>query len=122
MAGRGGSFLLLQGELSSRGASGLGLQIAEALGTQGARVVISARKAKALQSAQTHLAGLDIDASWIAADNAVEDDLERLASEAMDRLGKVDILVNNAGASTGGPKRHAVQGQRPRLFVHTSSH
>jgi hypothetical protein len=23
---------------------------------------------------------------------------------------EVDILVNNAGASTGGPKRHAVQG------------
>jgi gluconate 5-dehydrogenase len=87
--------------LITGGSSGLGLQIAEALGTQGARVVISARKVDALQSAQAHLAGLGVDASWIAADNAVEDDVERLANEAMERLGKVDILVNNAGATWG---------------------
>jgi gluconate 5-dehydrogenase len=87
--------------LVTGGSSGLGLQIAEALGTQGARVVISARKADALQSAQAHLAGLGVDASWIAADNASEDKVERLANEAMERLGKVDILVNNAGATWG---------------------
>ncbi|AXF13502.1 SDR family oxidoreductase [Paraburkholderia caledonica] len=87
--------------LVTGGSSGLGLQIAEALGTQGARVVISARKADALESAQVHLAGLGVDASWIAADNANEDDVERLANEAIERLGKVDILVNNAGATWG---------------------
>ncbi|WP_441637085.1 SDR family NAD(P)-dependent oxidoreductase [Cupriavidus sp. YAF13] len=87
--------------LVTGGSSGLGLQIAEALGTQGARVVISARKADALRAAQEHLAGLGIDASGIAADNGSEDDIERLANEAMARLGKVDILVNNAGATWG---------------------
>ncbi len=87
--------------LITGGSSGLGLQIAEALGTQGARVVISARKADALESAQAHLASLGVDASWIAADSAAEDDVERLANEAMERLGKIDILVNNAGAKWG---------------------
>lgn len=87
--------------LVTGGSSGLGLLIAEALGTQGARVVISSRKGDALQSAQEHLASLGVDASWIAADNSSEDDIERLANEAMERLGKIDILVNNAGATWG---------------------
>jgi NAD(P)-dependent dehydrogenase (short-subunit alcohol dehydrogenase family) len=87
--------------LVTGGSSGLGLQIAEALGTQGARVVISARKADSLQAAQEHLAALGVDVSWIAADSASEEDVERLAGEAMQRLGRVDILVNNAGATWG---------------------
>ncbi|HRO61052.1 MAG TPA: SDR family oxidoreductase [Burkholderiaceae bacterium] len=87
--------------LITGGSSGLGLQIAEALGAQGARVVISARKADALETARKHLSELGIDASWIAADNANDEDVERLANEAVERLGKVDILVNNAGATWG---------------------
>lgn len=87
--------------LVTGGSSGLGLQIAEALGTQGARVVISSRKADALEAAQAHLAGLGIEASWIAADNGKEEDIERLAAQALAELGRVDILVNNAGATWG---------------------
>ncbi len=87
--------------LVTGGSSGLGLQIAEALGTQGARVVISSRKADALEAAQKHLAGLGVDASWIAADNGKEEDIERLAGQALAELGRVDILVNNAGATWG---------------------
>lgn len=87
--------------LVTGGSSGLGLQIAEALGTQGARVVISSRKADALEAARKHLADLGVDASWIAADNSKEEDVERLAGEALAALGRVDILVNNAGATWG---------------------
>jgi len=87
--------------LVTGGSSGLGLQIAEALGTQGARVVISSRKAESLEQAASHLKGLDIDAAWIAADSAKEEDVERLATQAMERLGRIDILVNNAGATWG---------------------
>lgn len=87
--------------LVTGGSSGLGLQIAEALGTQGARVVISSRKADALEAAQKHLASLGVDASWIAADNGKEEDIERLAGQALAELGRVDILVNNAGATWG---------------------
>jgi gluconate 5-dehydrogenase len=87
--------------LVTGGSSGLGLQIAEALGTQGARVVISSRKADALEAAQAHLASLGVDASWIAADNGKEEDIDRLAAQALAELGRVDILVNNAGATWG---------------------
>ena len=89
--------------LITGGSRGLGLQIAEALGEQGAKIVLSSRKAPDLEQAQKHLAGLGIKADWIAADNAKEDDVKRLADEAITKLGKVDILVNNAGATWGAP-------------------
>ncbi len=89
--------------LITGGSRGLGLQIAEALGEQGAKIVLSSRKAPDLEQAQKHLAGLGIKADWIAADNARDDDIKRLADEAIAKLGRVDILVNNAGATWGAP-------------------
>lgn len=53
--------------LVTGGSRGLGLQIAEALGEQGARILISSRKAGDLEEAQGHLAKLGIKAEWIAA-------------------------------------------------------
>ena len=87
--------------LITGGSRGLGLQIAEALGEQGAKIVLSSRKAADLQEAQKHLSGLDIEADWIAADNLIDEDVKRLADEAIAKLGRVDILVNNAGATWG---------------------
>ena len=52
--------------LITGGSRGLGLQIAEALGEQGAKIVLSSRKAPDLEQAQKHLAGLGIKADWIA--------------------------------------------------------
>ena len=89
--------------LVTGGSRGLGLQIAEALGEQGARIVLSARKADELQSAQIHLQARDITVDWIAADGSREADIADLADKALDRLGHVDILVNNAGATWGAP-------------------
>jgi len=82
---------------------GLGLQIAEALGEQGARLIISSRKSADLDRAQAHLAGQGIKADWIAADNSADDDVKRLAEEALKKVGRLDILVNNAGANWGAP-------------------
>ena len=87
--------------LITGGSRGLGLQIAEALGEQGAKIVLSSRKAGDLEEAQKHLAKLGIEADWIAADNSKDEDIKRLADGAIAKLGKVDILVNNAGATWG---------------------
>jgi gluconate 5-dehydrogenase len=89
--------------LITGGSRGLGLQIAEALGEQGAKVLLSARKAAELEAAQNHLAGLGIQAEWVAADNSKDEDVKRLVDEALAKLGRVDILVNNAGATWGAP-------------------
>ncbi|PWW44617.1 SDR family oxidoreductase [Melaminivora alkalimesophila] len=89
--------------LVTGGSRGLGLQMAHALGEAGARIMLSSRKAEDLEAAAAELQAAGIDAGWIAADCAREDDIQRLASETLERLGSVDILVNNAGASWGAP-------------------
>ncbi|MFD1709205.1 SDR family oxidoreductase [Ottowia sp. GY511] len=89
--------------LVTGGSRGLGLQMAQALGEAGARVMISARKADELESAVADLQAAGIDARWIAADAAQEADIHRLADETLERMGDVDILVNNAGAAWGAP-------------------
>ncbi|WP_025599224.1 SDR family oxidoreductase [Burkholderia sp. WSM2230] len=89
--------------LVTGGSRGLGLQIAEALGEQGARVVLSARKFDELEQATAHLRARGIEAHWIAANVAHDEDIAQLADKALARLGHVDILVNNAGAAWGAP-------------------
>ncbi len=83
--------------LITGGSRGLGLQMAEALGSQGAKVLLSARKTDELQQAQAHLQGLGIEAHFVAGDVAKDDDIAALADAAIDKLGHVDILINNAG-------------------------
>jgi len=89
--------------LVTGGSRGLGLQIAEALGEAGARVVVSARKAAELEAAVAALKERGVQADWIAADSSQPAEVQRLADEAIDKLGHVDILVNNAGATWGAP-------------------
>jgi len=89
--------------LVTGGSRGLGLQMAQALGEAGARIMLSSRKAGDLEEASATLQSQGIDTRWIAADCAKEEDLRRLADETLARMGPVDILVNNAGASWGAP-------------------
>lgn len=89
--------------LVTGGSRGLGLQIAEALGEQGAKVVISARKQSELDEAVAHLKQHGIDASAIAADLSRDAAVAPLVAETLNRLGHIDILVNNAGATWGAP-------------------
>lgn len=103
MAGKNLFDLTGRTALITGGSRGLGLQMAEALGSHGARLVLSARKCEELQQAQAHLQALGIDADWVAADGADEAGIVSLSDAALEKLGRVDILVNNAGASWGAP-------------------
>ena len=87
--------------LVTGGSRGLGLQMAQALGEAGARLVLTSRKAADLEQAAATLQAQGIDAQWIAADCSNEADIARLVQEATAKLGHIDILVNNAGASWG---------------------
>ncbi len=89
--------------LVTGGSRGLGLQIAEALGEAGAKIMLTSRKAADLEESAAHLADRGIDARWVAADAANADQVRHVCSETMQRLGPVDILVNNAGATWGAP-------------------
>jgi NAD(P)-dependent dehydrogenase (short-subunit alcohol dehydrogenase family) len=89
--------------LITGGSRGLGLQIAEVLGEQGARLIISSRKVADLEEAKKHLTGRGVEVDFVVADNSKDEEVNRLADEALTKLGKIDILVNNAGATWGAP-------------------
>jgi gluconate 5-dehydrogenase len=89
--------------LVTGGSRGLGLQIAEALGEAGAKILLTARKAAELEVAAADLQAKGIDARWVAADASDPVQVQHVVDEAMQRLGQIDILVNNAGASWGAP-------------------
>jgi gluconate 5-dehydrogenase len=89
--------------LVTGGSRGLGLQIAEALGEAGARVMLTSRKAADLEESVAHLTGRGVQACWTAADASDAAQVQRVCEEAMQQLGRIDILVNNAGATWGAP-------------------
>jgi NAD(P)-dependent dehydrogenase (short-subunit alcohol dehydrogenase family) len=89
--------------LITGGSRGLGLQIAQALGSYGAKLVLVARKPAELEQATSSLAEQGIEARSIAADLSRIEDVQEVARAAIELLGKVDILVNNAGATWGSP-------------------
>ncbi len=89
--------------LITGGSRGLGLQLAEALGEQGAKLVISSRKQNELDEAIAHLKQRGIDALAIVSDLGKEEAPQALAAASLKHLGHVDILINNAGATWGAP-------------------
>ena len=89
--------------LVTGGSRGLGLQMAEALGEQGASLVIAARKQDELDDAVAHLSQRGIHVKAVKADLGSEAGTTALADAALAHLGHVDILVNNAGATWGAP-------------------
>jgi len=92
-----------QRALVTGGSRGLGLQIAEALGEAGAKIMLTSRKAGDLEEAAAHLQGKGIDTRWIAADASDPEQVKKVCAETLERLGPVDILINNAGAAWGAP-------------------
>jgi NAD(P)-dependent dehydrogenase (short-subunit alcohol dehydrogenase family) len=89
--------------LITGGSRGLGLQLAEALGEQGAKLVISSRKQNELDEAIAHLKQRGIEALAIVSDLGKEEAPQALAAASLKHLGHVDILINNAGATWGAP-------------------
>ena len=92
-----------QTALVTGGSRGLGLQIAEAMGEAGARVLLTSRKGADLEEAAQQLLAKGIDTQWVVADMGEPEQIQRLTEAAMQKLGQIDILVNNAGATWGAP-------------------
>jgi NAD(P)-dependent dehydrogenase (short-subunit alcohol dehydrogenase family) len=86
------------------GSEGIGRAAAAALGREGARGVICARRADALERAAGELAA-ETGAAVVpvAADVSRAADVERVIGAAVERFGRLDVLVNNAGTSAARP-------------------
>jgi gluconate 5-dehydrogenase len=85
------------------GSRGIGLQMAEALGEMGARVVLTARKQDELDEARRHLGTLDIEVHTVAGDLSMFATIPRMVDAIESACGPVDILVNNAGCNWAAP-------------------
>ena len=77
--------------------SGIGLGIAERLGSEGARVLITDIDASTADRAAATLETQGITALAVSGDTAEESTAERAVSQAVEAWGRIDILVNNTG-------------------------
>lgn len=81
---------------------GIGRAIALHLAARGAKLVVSARNAAALEELVEEIHTGGGEALAVAGDVAIAADVERLFDEADKAFGRVDILVNNAGITRDG--------------------
>lgn len=78
--------------LGAAGANNMGQVIARRLAADGARLVVAGRKAEPLATFAQELGG-----EHLTCDITVKSDLERLASHARERFGRIDVAVNCTG-------------------------
>lgn len=78
--------------------SGLGLILGRHLAAEGAKLVLAARKADALEAAAAELRGAGAHAAIaVPTDVAKEDQARALVERAVAEFGRIDVLINNAG-------------------------
>src|SRR3712207_532230 len=80
------------------GTSGIGAACAELFVSEGARVVIAARREAEGEALAARLGEV---ASFVRTDVAREADVQAMVAHALSRFGRLDCLVNNAGIPGG---------------------
>jgi len=96
--------------------SGIGLCTAEAAAEAGAKLVLAARSAETLRQLVQTLTARGVDAMCVIGDIADPEEVERVASLAIDRFGRIDTWVNNAGVSIYGQLDEIPEADARRLF------
>jgi NADP-dependent 3-hydroxy acid dehydrogenase YdfG len=74
--------------------AGIGAELAKQLAAKGAKVVLAARRKAELDRVAAELGK---DALAVVTDVTRRSDVDRLASAALERFGRIDVWVNNAG-------------------------
>jgi short-subunit dehydrogenase len=96
--------------------SGIGLATAKMAAQKGAKVVLTSRNADALAQAVREIERAGGEATYIAADVAFREDVEKVARAAIDYFGRIDTWVNNAGLSIYGKLQEVSEDDHRRLF------
>ena len=96
--------------------SGIGLATARAAAQRGAKLVLAARNAEALDKLVEELKEQGCDAICVVADVGKEEEVQQIASAAIARFGGFDTWVNNAGVSIFGHLDQVPIEDQRRLF------
>jgi len=95
------------------GTSGIGRAAALGFAKQGAKVIITGRRAGPLKQAMSDHPNI----AGFAADVSVPADAARTINETLDAWGRLDILVNNAGAGAILPMADATAEKIASIFA-----
>ncbi|MFC9087296.1 3-oxoacyl-ACP reductase FabG [Nocardiopsis dassonvillei] len=82
--------------------SGIGLAVAEELGSRGHKLYLCARDADDVDLTVKRLRDSGVEASGTRCDVRSADDIRAFVGSAVEQYGPIGILVNNAGRSGGG--------------------
>lgn len=85
------------------GGSGIGRCIAHELASLGATVIVASRDRAKLEAVQAEIAGDGGRCDAIPCDIRKEDQVQHLATTALERHGRIDFLVNNGGGQFASP-------------------
>ena len=88
--------------LISGASRGLGFALAQALGKEGMKLVISARGKERLEDARKKLERMGFDVVAVPGDVGVWEDAQRIIQRAVDTFKRLDLLINNAALSMRG--------------------
>ena len=84
--------------------SGLGVQMAKALASQGARIVVVARRQNMIEEVAKEItAEFGVETLPVRCDITDTDNVEAMVDEVLEKFGRIDILVNNAGTGAVAP-------------------
>ena len=96
--------------------SGIGLATAEAAAREGARLVLAARSARAMNGVVDRIKEAGGEAIFVRCDVSDRAQVEVLAKAAIDRYGRIDTWINNAGLSIYGRLEQVNEEDSRRLF------
>jgi len=96
--------------------SGIGLVTSRMAAKRGAKLVLAARNEDALRTLTDEINTSGGNAVYIAADVGKEDDVKKIAAQALSQFGTFDTWVNNAGVSIYGKLEEILNADSRQLF------
>jgi len=84
--------------------TGLGVQMAKALASQGAAIIVLARRQELIEKVAEEIHNeFDVDTLAVKCDITDTAQVDAAVDKALDHFGKIDILINNAGTGAVAP-------------------